>query len=83
MMSPPSGYSSGETDAPFANSTLLESVRSEVDTIRRGDEGKHKLITASANGFGDSNEVGGELGLFYVQLVENIIATFCPNQLEG
>lgn len=60
MMSPPSGYSSGETDAPFANPALLESVRSEVDTMKRVDEGNCDLITASVDGFLDSNVVGAE-----------------------
>ncbi|GMH32205.1 hypothetical protein BSKO_00039 [Bryopsis sp. KO-2023] len=38
MISPPSGYSSGEIDTPYANADLVDSVRTEIDLLRKEEE---------------------------------------------
>ncbi|CAD7699739.1 unnamed protein product [Ostreobium quekettii] len=49
MISPPSGYSSGEPDAPYASKELVESVRSEVGRLRKNGHHSQQLVSAPAD----------------------------------
>lgn len=82
MISPPSGYSSGEINTPYANPALLESVRTAVGAVQDMNSADVDCIENTLTRQNLDDPEVGQLEHGFVQAGKIVLAATCKRGIS-